>query len=324
MKSNLITELSREKLIDMYNMMMRIRFFEEKIYYLFLQGVLTGTIHQCTGEEAVAVGICSALEVDDTIAPNHRSHGHCLAKGLPVNSAMAELFARKTGCSKARGGSMHLSDASKGITPGTAVIGESMVIATGLGLAYKLQKKDRVAVSFFGDGGSNIGSFHEGINMGAIWNLPVLYVCENNRYAASTAVETMVPVENISQRACAYNIPGVTVNGMDVLAVYEAAREAVIRARKGEGPTLIECKTYRYGGHSRMDPAAYRSKEEVKYWKDRDPIVQFKNKLIKNNIIDLAEAEKLEKEIQLEIDNAAEKAEKDPEPEFKEAFDYVY
>jgi len=189
------------------------------------------------------------LRKDDFIAPNHRSHGHALAKGISVDSVMAELYAKKTDCCHAKGGSMHLTDASSGILPVTGVIGESILLATGAGLGFKMKKTDRVAVAFFGDGASNIGSFHEGINMGAIWKLPVLYICENNQYAASTPVKTMAPVENISDRAIAYNIPGIKVDDMDIIAVYNVVKEAIERARSGQVPTLIECKTYRYVGH---------------------------------------------------------------------------
>jgi TPP-dependent pyruvate/acetoin dehydrogenase alpha subunit len=315
---------SKDELVEMYKKMLRIRTFEETVYFLFLQGILQGTIHQCQGQEAVAVGICSALRQDDYIASNHRSHGHCLAKGLSVDSAMAELFARKTGCCHGMGGSMHFADKSAGVIPSTAVIGESIVLATGLGLAFKKQDSDRVAVGFFGDGGSNIGSFHEGINMGAIWKLPVIYVCENNGYAASTAVRTMVPVDNISQRSASYNIPGITVDGMDVLAVYQAAVAAVKRARNGEGPTLIECKTYRYGGHSRSDAANYRSREELKAWKEKDAIARLRQTMIDNGIISSAEAEEIGKLITLEINQAVEKAKVAPEAEITEVFNIVY
>ncbi len=230
MKKEFNVNLSSDKFMTFYREMLKIRLFEEKVYYLFLQGILPGTIHQYQGQEAVAVGVCSALNPTDFIASNHRPHGHSLAKGMSVESAMAELFARKTGCCKGKGGSMHFTDVSKGIAPGTAVIGESILIATGIALAFLMQNNKKVAVSFFGDGASNIGSFHEGINMGAIWKLPVIYVCENNLYAASTAVETMIPVKDIAVRAASYNIPGIVVDGMDVLAVYNASYEAVQRA----------------------------------------------------------------------------------------------
>lgn len=324
MSLEMLNELSKEKLLEMYRMMVRIRNFEDKVYYLFLQGALTGTIHQYQGEEAVATGVCFALEKDDFIASTHRSHGHSLAKGMSSYSAMAELYAKKTGCCQGKGGSMHLADFAQGILPATAVIGESIVIATGLGLAFKMRGTKQVAVAFFGDGGSNIGSFHEGINMGAIWGLPVLYVCENNQYAASTSVKTMLPIENISERSASYNIPGVTVDGMDALAVYQVASEAVKRARDGGGPTLIECKTYRFVGHSRMDPAKYRSKEELEYWKGRDPILKLAKQLVENDIASQQEINEVNNEVIEEIDRAVARAEKDPELEVWEALNDVY
>lgn len=319
-----LQKFSREKLIEMYKGMFRIRCFEDKVYYLFLQGFLSGTIHQCQGQEAAEVGVCSALRRDDFIAPNHRSHGHTLAKGISVDSVMAELYSKRTGCCHGKGGSMHLADASSGILPATGVIGESIVLATGVGLAFKMQKTNRVAVAFFGDGASNIGSFHEGINMGAIWKLPVLYICENNQYAASTPVKTMVPVENISDRAVAYNIPGIKVDGMDVIAVYKVVEEAVERARSGQGPTLIECKTYRYVGHSRVDSAKYRSREELEIWRAKDAILGYKKQLIENKVVTQKEIDEINKEISAEIDQSAIRAEKSPDPNLLEALNDVY
>jgi TPP-dependent pyruvate/acetoin dehydrogenase alpha subunit len=308
MKQELIVKISSDKIKKFYRDMLKVRLFEEKVYYLFLQGILPGTIHQCQGQEAVAIGVCSALKPTDFIASNHRPHGHSLAKGMSVKAAMAELFAKKTGCCKGKGGSMHFADISSGIAPATAVIGESILIATGMALAFSMQNTDNVAVGFFGDGASNIGSFHEGINMGAVWKLPVIYVCENNMYAASTAASTMIPVKNIADRAISYNIPGIIVDGMDVLAVYNSSLEAVERARNGEGPTLLECKTYRYVGHSRSDPAKYRSREEINYWKERDPIFQLKKIIIENNLFENGELREIEEEVIQEIEDAVEYA----------------
>lgn len=324
MEKELGFKISPERAKKFYREMLKIRFFEEKVYYLFLEGMLSGTIHQCQGQEAVAVGVCSALSSTDFIASNHRPHGHSLAKGMSVEAAMAELFGKKTGCCKGKGGSMHFADASNGIAPATAVIGESILLATGMALAFSMQDTNRVAVAFFGDGASNIGSFHEGINMGAVWKLPVIYVCENNLYAASTRTETMLPVENVADRAVSYNIPGIVVDGMDVLAVYEATLKAVERARNGEGPTLLECKTYRYRGHSRSDPTKYRSKEEVECWKQKDPILRLKEKIKESNFFKDSELEKIEEEVNQEIENAVEKAQADPEPELEEAVSDVY
>lgn len=328
MSMELLNRLPKEKLLEMYEMMVRIRTFEETSYFLFLQGALSGTIHQCTGQEAVAVGVCSALAKEDFIASNHRSHGHSLAKGMSSYSAMAELYGKQTGCCQGKGGSMHFTDFLQGISPATGVIGESILTATGLGLAFKMQSKDldtqRVAVAFFGDGASNIGAFHEGINMGAIWQLPVLYICENNKYGASTPVETMVPVEDISIRSTSYNIPGVTVDGMDVLDVYKVVEEAVERARSGKGPTLIECKTYRYVGHSRVDACSYRTKEELEYWKNKDPIVCLAGQLIDNSIVMQSEIDEINKKVNEEIEQAVAKADRDPKLDELKAVEDVY
>ncbi len=324
MKQELIVKISSDKIKKFYRDMLKVRLFEEKVYYLFLQGILPGTIHQCQGQEAVAVGVCSALKPTDFIASNHRPHGHSLAKGMSVNAAMAELFAKKTGCCKGKGGSMHFADISSGIAPATAVIGESILIATGMALAFSMQNTDNVGVGFFGDGASNIGSFHEGINMGAVWKLPVIYVCENNMYAASTAASTMILVKNIADRAISYNIPGIIVDGMDVLAVYNSSLEAVERARNGEGPTLLECKTYRYVGHSRSDPAKYRSREEINYWKERDRIFQLKKIIIEKNLFENGELREIEEEVIQEIEDAVEYAQNDPNPELEEAILDVY
>ncbi|MCD8141465.1 MAG: thiamine pyrophosphate-dependent dehydrogenase E1 component subunit alpha [Planctomycetaceae bacterium] len=312
---HLFTELSKERLVSMYESMLRVRYFEEKVYFLFLEGVMPGTIHQCTGQEAVGVGVCAALTDDDVIASNHRSHGHSIAKGLSSYRAMAELMAKEDGCCKGKGGSMHFTEKDKGVFPATAVIGESILLATGAGLAFRLKKQPHVAAGFFGDGGSNIGSFHEGVNMGAVWKLPVLYVCENNQYAASTTWREFIPVEHISERAASYNIPGETVDGMDVLAVYEAAKRAVDRARNGDGPTLLEAVTYRYSGHSRADSAAYRPKEEVREWKARDAIKRFAGQLVEKGVCTADEITASDKTIEQEIEDAYHKAQNAPAPD---------
>lgn len=320
----MINKIEPNILINMYREMLKIRLFEDKVYYLFLQGILPGTIHQCQGQEAVAVGVCSALKESDFICSTHRSHGHSLAKGMSVYLVIAELFGRKTGCCKGKGGSMHLSLREKGIAPATAVLGESILMATGIGLAFRMQNTDRVAVGFFGDGTSNIGAFHEGLNMGAIWDLPVIYICENNQYAASTPIKSMLKIDNISSRASSYGIPGITIDGMNVIEVFKTTKKAVERAREGKGPTLIECITYRFVGHSRSDPTKYRSKEEVEFWKSRDPIRRLRDDLKKLNLIKEEEFLKIENELVIEIDQAFEKALKDPLPELEEALEDVY
>ena len=262
-------------LLDLYRRMVLIRRFEERVKYLFLEGIMPGTIHQCNGQEACAAGVCAALGPADVITSTHRPHGHALAKGIDARAAMGELFGRTTGCCKGKGGSMHLGDLSKGMVPAIAIVGGGIPIATGMALAFKMKREPRVAVCFTGDGATNEGAFHEGINMGAIWDLPVVYVVENNLYGASTPVSAVMKTKTIAERSSAYGIPGVTVNGNDVLGVYEAAKEAVDRARSGQGPTLLELVTYRITGHSRRDPALYQPEAERKQALENEPIGRF-------------------------------------------------
>jgi len=313
-----------EKLIEMYRKMLEIRQFEEKVYELYGQNLVPGTIHLYVGQEAVAVGVCANLRKEDYIVSTHRGHGHCIAKGADLKRVMAEILGKKTGYCRGKGGSMHIADFSIGILGATGVVGAGIPIAVGAGLSIKLRGTDQVVACFFGDGASNQGTFHEGINMAAIWKLPVLFVCENNLYAMGTRQSRAMLIENISERAAAYGIPGVTVDGNDVLAVYEAAKEAVERAKRGEGPTLIECKTYRHKGHSRMDPATYRSKEEVEYWLRKDPIPRFRDRLLEMGILTEGEAKKIEEEVLREIEEAVKFALESPYPEPEEALKDVY
>ena len=315
---------SKEKLIEMYRKMLEIRHFEEKVYELYGQNLVPGTIHLYAGQEAVAVGVCANLRREDYIVSTHRGHGHCIAKGADLKRVMAEILGKKTGYCKGKGGSMHIADFSVGILGATGVVGAGIPIAAGAGLSIKLRGTDQVVACFFGDGASNQGTFHEGVNMAAIWKLPVLFVCENNLYAMGTRQSRVMLIENIADRAVAYGIPGVTVDGNDVLAVYEAARQAVERAKKGEGPTLIECKTYRHKGHSRFDPATYRPKEEVEFWLKKDPIPRFRGKLVEMGVLTDAEAEQIEKEVLNEIEEAVKFALESPYPEPEEALKDVY
>jgi len=315
---------SKEKLLEMYRKMLEIRQFEEEVYELYGQNLVPGTIHLYVGQEAVAVGVCANLCREDYVVSTHRGHGHCIAKGADLKRVMAEILGKKTEYCKGKGGSMHIADFSVGILGATSVVGAGIPIAVGAGLSIKLRGTDQVVACFFGDGASNQGTFHEGINMAAIWKLPVLFVCENNLYAMGTRQSRVMLIENISERAAAYGIPGVTVDGNDVLAVYEAAREAVERAKRGEGPTLIECKTYRHKGHSRMDPATYRPKEEVEYWLKKDPIPRFKNKLLEMGILTEEEAKGIEEQVSREIEEAVKFALESPYPEPEEALKDVY
>jgi len=308
----------------MYQRMLQIRYFEEKVFELYGQNLVPGTIHLYAGEEAVAVGVCANLRPDDYITSTHRGHGHCIAKDADLGKVMAEILGKKTGYCKGKGGSMHIADFSKGMLGATAVVGAGIPIAAGAGLSIKLRGTDQVVACFFGEGASNQGTFHEGINMAAIWRLPVVFVCENNLYAMGTRQSLVMAIENIADRAVAYGIPSATVDGNDVLAVYEAASEAVNRARKGEGPTLIECKTYRQKGHSRFDPAAYRPKGEVEEWLKRDPISRFKSKLIEMGVLTEQENERLRREAASSVEEAVKFAMESQFPQPEEALEDVY
>ncbi len=264
---------SPEQQREMLRLMQTIRRFEERATQDYLNGDIYGVVHSYIGEEAVAVGVCSALEEGDQIVSTHRGHGHCIAKGADLDRMMAELYGRETGYCKGKGGSMHIADFDIGMLGANGIVGGGIPIATGAGLAAQMDGKGRVAVSFFGDGASNAGSFHESLNIAATWKLPMLYVCENNRYAANTAAAETHAREDVAARAHGYDIPGNVVDGNDIAAVYDAATTAVARARAGEGPTLIECKTYRWGRHTeRPTQAEPRPTAEVEEWKTRDPI----------------------------------------------------
>ena len=309
--------------IEMYKKMLEIRRFEEKVYDLFAQNLIPGTMHLYIGEEAVALGVCAALNPHDFITSTHRGHGHCIAKGASLKKMMAELFGRRTGYCKGKGGSMHITDKSIGMLGANAVVGGAIPIAVGAGLSCKLKYPERVAACFFGDGASNQGTFHEGVNMAAVWDLPVIFVCENNLYAMGTRQSIVMKIQNIAERAAGYGIPGVTVDGNDVIAVYGAAKEAVSRARKGDGPTLLECKTYRHKGHSRFDPAKYRPESEVTEWLARDPLVVLRKKLLNKGVPEEF-FQKVEEQVSKEIEEAVEFAQNSPFPEPEEALDDVW
>jgi pyruvate dehydrogenase E1 component alpha subunit len=311
-------------LLDMYRTMLTIRRFEERCNHLFMQGRIPSTLHLYIGQEAVATGVCAHLTHEDYALSTHRPHGHAIAKGVSPRSIMAELFAKRTGCCKAKGGSMHVGNIEVGMIPAIAIVGGNIPIAAGLGLAAKQLATQRVAVCFFGDGAANEGAFHEGLNLAAIWGLPVVFVCENNLYAASTPVAKAFNIEDVADRAAAYGMPGHVVDGNDVVAVYEAAGEAIARARRGEGPTLLECKTYRLCGHSRSDPRTYRSKEEEAMWEEKDPIPALGQRL---KDLELATDETLasiEQEVVTLVDDAVAFAEESPPPEPADALEHVF
>jgi len=311
-------------LLSLYRGMVRIRKFEERVKFLFLEGRMPGTIHQCQGQEACAVGVCAALGPEDVVTSTHRPHGHALAKGITVHDAMAELFARTTGCCKGKGGSLHLGDLARGMVPAVAIVGGGIPIATGMALAFKMRKQERVAVCFMGDGAVNEGAFHEGVNMGAIWSLPVVYVVENNLYGASTPIHWVTKTKTIAERSSAYGIPGITIDGNDVLAVYETAKAAVQRAREGAGPTLLELITYRITGHSRRDPALYQPAEEKARALENEPIRRFSRHLIEQGIAGAEAMERIDLEVDQEIESAIEAAVTAPEPAPEDALEDLF
>lgn len=310
--------IEKEKLIDMYKTMVRIRTFEERVFKEFTAGNIPGFIHLYSGEEAVATGACANLRPDDYIISTHRGHGHLIAKGGRTDRMMAEIYGRKTGYNKGKGGSMHIADVDLGILGASGIVGAGIPIATGAALSAKLRRTDQVAICFFGDGASNTSRFHEGVNLAACLNLPVVYVIENNLYAISVRISYACKIANLADRASAYGITGKTVDGNDVLAVYEAVGEAVTRARKGEGPTLVECKTYRRRGHWAGDAQAYVGKEEIDEWLKKDPIPRFRKKLVEMGVLTEEDADRIEQEIDEEIDKAVKFAEESPFPDPKE------
>jgi pyruvate dehydrogenase E1 component alpha subunit len=308
-------EIPRETLVLMYERMLKIRHFEDRVKDLFAAGEMPGFVHLYLGQEAVAVGACAPLNDDDYITSTHRGHGHIIAKGGDVKLMMAELYGKATGYNKGKGGSMHIADPRLGILGANGIVGAGLPIATGAGLSAKLLKSGRVAVCFFGDGASNQGTFHEAINIAAAFDLPVVYVCENNLYAVGTRQSDVRKVEDIADRGVGYAIPGLAIDGNDVVAVYEACKEAVDRARAGMGPTLVECKTYRWRTHFEGEPDTYRPPEEVEAWIKREPIAPYRKSLIDQGILTEAEADEIEAKVIEELDGAVEFARQSPLPE---------
>ena len=320
--------LDNTMLMEMLRRMMRIRYFEEAVITMVERGEIVGAAHSYIGEEAVAVGACMALRDDDWITGNHRSHGHPIAKGGNVRTAMAELLGKATGICKGKGGSMHLADFSIGILGESGILGSAIPTAVGAALGSKLQGNDRVSMPFFGDGASNEGAFHESINLAAVWNLPVIFLCENNQYAVTSSFKNMVAVENIADRAAAYAIPGVLVDGQDVIAMYEAVSVAVERARGGQGPSLVEGRTYRYEDHSlglgRIVRDPYRDEAEVEEWKNRDPIIIHTARLLEQSIATQEEIDQVEKEVREQIAGAITFAKESPYPEPSALFEDMF
>jgi TPP-dependent pyruvate/acetoin dehydrogenase alpha subunit len=301
-------------LLHLYERMVLIREFEERVKFLFLEGTMPGTIHQCQGQEATATGVCAALSAEDFITSTFRSHGHALAKGLSVQEMLDELFGASTGCCKGKGGSMHMGNMTKGMVPAIAIVGGGIPLAAGMALAFKMRRSKQVAACFFGDGAVAEGAFHEGLNMAAIWKLPVVFVCENNLYGASTRVNKVMVNTKISDRAASYGFRGETVDGNDVLAVYEATRRAVAECRDGHGPVLLELLTYRRTGHSRRDPCHYQAEEERKRWYSQDPIDRFRIVLTENQIAAPGELDAIEGRVDDQIAAGVMAARNAPQP----------
>lgn len=322
-----LKKIGKKEVLSHYETMYRMRRFEEEVFEFYKKGMMPGLAHLYLGEEAVATGVCAALKDDDYIGSTHRGHGHLVARGADTDRMMAEILGKEGGYSKGKGGSMHIMALDKGILGANGIVGGEIPIATGAAYSAKYRGTDQVAVSFMGDSSTNEGTFHESINMAAAWDLPCVYVIENNLYGISVDIRDVTNTEDLSVRAKAYGIPGVTVDGMDVVAVYEAAKKAVKRARDGKGPTLIECKTYRWQGHHVGDPGDYRvrkQKDEKDKWMERCPVACTKAEAIKKKIATKADFEKIEKVIDEEIANAVQFAQDSPYPDPSEAFTDIF
>ena len=317
-------EIPRDTLVLMYERMLKIRHFEDRVKDLFAAGEMPGFVHLYLGQEAVAVGACAPLNDDDYITSTHRGHGHIIAKGGDVKLMMAELYGKATGYNKGKGGSMHIADPRLGILGANGIVGAGLPIATGAGLSAKLRNSGQVAVCFFGDGASNQGTFHEAINIAAAFDLPVVYVCENNLYAVGTRQSDVRKVEDIADRGVGYAIPGLAIDGNDAIAVYEACKEAVDRARAGMGPTLIECKTYRWRTHFEGEPDTYRPPEEVEAWIRREPIAPYRKSLIEQGVLTEAEAAEVEANVLEELNQAVEFARQSPLPKPESALEDLW
>ena len=311
---HLLKELPTERLAWMLQRMCEIRYFEEKAEDLYIRGLVHGTMHLSIGMEAGSVGSIATLQPDDLIIHHHRGHGHTIAKGADLTLMMAEFLGRETGYCRGRGGSMHIADIPGGNLGATGVVGGGIPTAVGIALALQMRRSRQILLSYFGDGATNEGEFHESLNMASVWKLPVVFICDNNQYGMSMHMSKVMNVEKISTRAASYGIPGKTVDGNDVLAVYEAVSEAGERARSGQGPSLVDCLTYRWRGHSKSDRNLYRTPQEIEEWKHKCPIKRFKNVLVDAAVMTRDEAEGIDQAAKAAIDRAAEIAQTFPEP----------
>jgi len=317
-------EISKATLLEMLRRMERIHEFENTAVDLFKRGQVKGAIHTCFGMEASHVGVCMALRQDDLIAGTHRSHGHNIAKGANPKYMFAEILGKETGYCKGRGGSMHIAAFDTGSLGALAVVGSGIPIAVGAGLGFQMREEDRVTVPFFGDGATNTGNFHEALNLASIWDLPVVFVLENNHYAVSTNVEYSVKIKDLSLRAQSYGMRSLHVDGFDPVCVYEAAQQAVEWARKGQGPTLLVTECYRIDGHYSGEPQVYRSREEVDEWRKFEPIPRFRTYLVNNGLASQAEVDAIHEEILVEMQEAVQFARESRQPDPSTALDYIY
>ncbi|BFT63584.1 thiamine pyrophosphate-dependent dehydrogenase E1 component subunit alpha [Pseudomonas moorei] len=319
------TQLTADQLLHAYQVMRTIRVFEERLHVEFATGEIPGFVHLYAGEEASAAGVMAHLGDDDCIASNHRGHGHCIAKGVDVYGMMAEIYGKKTGVCQGKGGSMHIADFEKGMLGANGIVGAGAPLVVGAALAAKLKGTDSVAVVFFGDGGSNEGAVFEAMNMASVWNLPCLFIAENNGYAEATASNWSVACDHIADRAAGFGMPGVTVDGFDFFAVHEAAGAAVERARAGEGPSLIEVKLTRYYGHFEGDAQTYRAPDEVKHFREHnDCLMQFRDRVIRAGRVQASQLDQIDSEVDLLIENAVRKAKSDPKPSAADLLSDVY
>jgi len=324
-RKNQPSSLNSDTLLELYRRMITIRRFEETVFEVYRKGWMPGLAHLSDGQEATPVGICAALRVDDTITSTHRGHGHIIAKGGRVGPMMAEVMGKETGYCHGKGGEMHIADVSLGILGANGIVGGSIGIATGAAWSFKHQGKGQVSVAFFGDGAMNQGILYESANMAVLWKLPVIYVCENNQYTEFTNHKKLVAGEGLAARARAFGMPADEVDGNNVLAVYEAAKEAVERARAGEGPTTLICNTIRYGGHHVGEPGTgYRSKEEMEEWHSRDCIVHFEKVLLERGLLTPDRVENIRDEVEGQIEAAVEASRQAPYPDVSEVTEHVY
>ncbi|MBU9672705.1 thiamine pyrophosphate-dependent dehydrogenase E1 component subunit alpha [Planococcus sp. CP5-4] len=321
---NLPSHLKKDDLTALLKQMWQIRFFEEKVDEFFAKGMIHGTTHLAVGQEASAVGSIAVLEERDKITSTHRGHGHCIAKGAEVNRMMAELFGRTTGYCKGKGGSMHIADVDKGNLGANGIVGGGFAIATGAALTSQMKNEGYVVLCFFGDGASNEGSFHEALNLASIWKLPVVFICENNQYGMSGPAKEMMNIEDIAARAESYGIPGKVVDGNDVFDVMNGVSEAVDRARNGQGPSIVEAKTYRWKGHSKSDAKKYRTREEEQEWRAKDPIARLRDVLIQEGLLTDEEAAEIKAAAKKEIEDSVEFSKQSPMPTIDDLMEDIY